>query len=301
MIYTLTLNPSLDHIIKLDKLVMGEINISTEEFFYPGGKGINVSRVLNNLGVENIPYGFIAGFVGEEIRKILEEEGIETEFIRVKNAINRVNVKMKADVETEINSKGPVITAADKAKLLEKIFDLKDGDYLVLAGSIPKSTKEDIYKEIMGVLKDNNVNFIVDSRGKTLLDTLVYKPLLVKPNKKELEEIANRSLANREEILIEARKLKEAGAKNVIVSLGADGAVFLDEEGNEYYQMAPEGKLINSVGSGDSMVAGFIKGRMEGLSSKEILKLAVACGSATAFNEDLAKKEDIETVLKSME
>lgn len=299
MIYTLTLNPSLDHIIKMDSLKIGETNRSCEEAFYPGGKGINVSRVLTELGIMNKAYGFIAGFVGEEIKKILENSGVDTEFIKLSSGINRINLKLKADKETEINGQGPEIKAEDKVKLLEKLYDVGEGDYLVLAGSIPSSLKKEFYRDIMEMLKDSKAKIIVDATGDSLMNTLEFKPLLVKPNRRELEEIAGQELKSDDEVIAQAKKLLDKGAENVIVSLGKDGAVLVNRN-NVIKMKAPEGKLINSVGSGDSMVAGFIAGKIKNLSDEDVLKMAVAAGSATAFREDLAKKEDVDRILKSL-
>lgn len=300
MVYTLTLNPSLDHIVKLDEVKVGETNRSYEDTFYPGGKGINVSRVLTSLGVPNKAYAFMAGFVGEEIRNLLESQGVDTEFIKISDGNNRINIKLKADIETEINGKGPDIKTFEKVKLLERLYDIGEGDYLILAGSIPESLGNTFYMDIMEMLKDSKANIIVDTTGESLLNALKYKPMLIKPNKRELEELAGYELNTEEDIIKEAQKLHEKGAKNILVSLGKIGAVLLTDDGKVYKRKAPEGKLVNSVGSGDSMVAGFIYAMVNELPMDEVISYAVAAGSATAFNEDLATKKDIEEVLKSL-
>lgn len=300
MVYTLTLNPALDHVVKLNSLKLGETNRSYSDSFFPGGKGINVSRILNELGVENKAMGFLAGFSGREIERLLEEDGVNTEFIKLEKGNNRINVKIKADQETEINGAGPEISRAERARLLEKLFDLEEGDYLVLAGSIPNSLDSDFYKDIMEMLKDRKVKIIVDATGDSLMSTLRFKPLLIKPNKSELEEITGKTFSSVDEIIKEAASIRSLGAENVIVSLGSDGAVLIDRDEKVIYKKAPKGEVKNTVGSGDSMVAGFIAGLIRDYSSEDAFTLAVASGSATAFTEDLAKKEMINKIFNEI-
>lgn len=293
MVYTLTLNPSLDHIIRIKDLEIGETNRSDEEEFYPGGKGINVSRILNELDVSNISVGYIAGFTGREIERLVHLNKVKTDFIHLDEGINRINVKIKSRLETEINSNGPIIDEKSKKLLLEKLNILKDGDFLVLAGSIPPCLKNSFYSEIMEMLIGKNINIVVDATGESLLNTLKYKPLLIKPNKRELEEITNLEFKEIDDIRKNAFKLKSLGARNIIVSLGKDGAILIEENGDVIYKEAPKGQVKNTVGSGDSMVGGFIAALVKGYDTKKAFDLAIACGSATAFCDDLAKKEDI--------
>lgn len=290
MIYTVTLNPCLDYIMKTEDLKLGETNRSGEQEIYPGGKGINVSIVLNNLGMNTKALGFVAGFTGEEIIKKVNNLGIKSDFIILDSGMSRINVKIKDKVETEINASGPVITEKDFGKLLEKLDELKDGDVLVLTGNIPKGMDETTYARIMEKCK--NTLTVVDACGNLLKNTLKYKPFLIKPNIAELEGIFNCKIAIAD-VQIYAKKLQDMGAKNVLVSFGAKGAALLAETREYIICPAPKGTLVNSVGSGDSMVAGFLCEYLNSGNYKEALLLAVAAGSASAFMPHLADKTTI--------
>ena len=260
MIYTITFNPALDYIVKMDDFNLGHVNRSSCESVYAGGKGINVSIVLNNLGVKSKALGFIAGFTGQEIEREVREFGCDTDFIKLKNGMSRINVKIKADVESEINGGGPDIPEEALEELYEKLNCLTEGDILVLAGSIPKTMPVDIYEKIMESLQDKGVKFIVDTTGESLLKVLKYKPFLIKPNHHELGDLFNVKLNGNDEIIEYAKKLKEMGARNVLISMAGDGAILIKENGEVITSNVPKGKVKNSVGAGDSMVAGFIAG-----------------------------------------
>ncbi|WP_394018022.1 1-phosphofructokinase [Anaerococcus cruorum] len=295
MIYSLTLNPSIDYIMKLDEFKDGATNRSYEDKKFPGGKGIMVAKLLKNLGEDPINLGFIGGFTGSYIVDSLDKLGIKEEFTKI-DGDSRINVKLKYDEETEINAGGPDINEDEINRFLEKISGLNDKDTLILSGSIPKSLGLDFYKKI---LDKKNIEFTIDIGGKELLDYLSYKPLLVKPNIDELEAIFETKIDDRN-ILTYAKKLYELGAQNVIISLGKDGSIFLSDDIS--LKAKPiEGKLINSVGSGDSMVGGFIYGIKNGLSKEKAYKLAVSCGTATAFSEDIASKDYIYEILEKVE
>ena len=295
MIYTLTLNPSIDYIMRLDDFKEGLTNRSFEDKKFPGGKGIMVSKLLKNLGENPINLGFLGGFTGEFIKNSLEDLGIREDFTKIKGD-SRINVKLKCQDETEINAGGPDIDDEEIASFLEKISSLTNGDILVMSGSIPQSLSKDFYKRI---LDTKNIDFTIDIAGNELLNYLKYKPLLVKPNIDELEAIFDTKIDDTN-FLAYAKKLKQLGAQNVIVSMGKEGSIFISDD----FTLKAEpidGKLINSVGAGDSMVAGFIYGIKKGLSKKESYKLAVASGTATAFSEDIASKEFIYDILKKVE
>ena len=299
MIYTLTLNPSIDYVIKIDQFSDGETLRSNAEEKYPGGKGIMVSKLLKNLGENSINIGFLGGFTGDFIRKKLNDLGIEEDFTNIEDD-SRINVKLKYETETEINAQGPQITEEEIEEFLNYLDQLQEDDFVIISGSIPKSLGDDFYRVIVNLLEMNNVRFALDTSGKKLYKLSSYKPFLVKPNKKELEEIFEDKIDSDEKIVKYARKLIDQGAENVIVSLGKDGSIFVDN--SVIYKAKPiEGKLINSVGSGDSMVAGYIYGYMKGFSKLDSYKLAVSCGSATAFSPDIAEKELIDEIFKKVE
>jgi 1-phosphofructokinase len=300
MINTITLNPSLDYIVRVDNFNTGSVNRSEKEDIYAGGKGINVSIVLKNLGVENTALGFIAGFTGDEIENIVKGHEVNSEFIKLNNGMSRINVKLKSNEETEINGMGPKITESDVNELYHKLSDMKDGDFLVLAGSIPNSLPSDIYEKIMKDFEHKNINFVVDATKELLLNVLKYKPFLIKPNHHELGEMFNVKLENIEEIICYAKKLQELGARNVVISMAGDGAILITEDGDVLKIDAPKGKLINSVGAGDSMVAGFLAGYIESKDLKKAFKMGVATGSASAFSEGLATKEKVEELLMKL-
>lgn len=301
MIYTVTLNASLDYVVSVPDFKLGYTNRTLSEQIFPGGKGINVSMVLREMGMDNIALGFIAGFVGEEIKKQLEIRGCKQDFITVPNGVSRINVKLKSMEGTEINGRGPDIGKKDIAKLFEKLSGLKEGDILVLAGSIPASLPDSVYRDIMEYLKNRNVLFVVDATNRLLINVLKYKPFLIKPNRHELEEIFGVIIADKEQIVPYAKKLQEMGAKNVLVSLAGDGAVLLDEYGTVYEACVPAGKLINGVGAGDSMVAGFLTGWLTRRSYEYAFRMGVAAGSASAFSENLATKAEIERIRDQFE
>ena len=296
MVYTITFNPALDYIIKVPDYLEGTVNRTSEEKILAGGKGINVSWVLKNLGVENIALGFVSGFTGEIIKNMLNDEDVANDFISLKSGFSRINVKIKAEKETEINGMGPEITEKELSGLYNKLNDLKDGDFLVLAGSVPKFMKKDIYCDILEYIKEKNVKTIVDTTGNFLTNTLKYKPFLIKPNNFELEEIFGIKLQREEDIIECAKKLQNMGALNVLISMGAEGAILVTEKGEIIKSGAPKGKVINTTGSGDSMVAGFITGFIEKGDFLYALKMGIAAGSASAFSENLATCEEIKQV-----
>lgn len=300
MIYTITFNPALDYIVKMDKFELGHVNRTTREDVYAGGKGINVSIVLNNLSVENKALGFIAGFTGEEIERRVREFGCETDFVRLKNGMSRINVKMKADVESEINGGGPDISNEALEELYLKLNALKSGDILVLAGSIPKTLPVDIYERIMKKYGDRGVKFIVDTTGESLLKVLSYKPFLIKPNHHELAELFNVKINSQQEIVEYGKKLQEMGAENVLISMAGDGAILIKSNGEAIYSEVPKGVLKNSVGAGDSMVAGFIAGFIKEEKLEDGFIMGVATGSASAFSEGLATKDKVEELLAEL-
>ena len=300
MINTITLNPSLDYIVKVDDFKVGHVNRTSKEGIYPGGKGINVSIVLKNLGVKNRALGFTAGFTGEEIEKLVANHGVDNEFIRLEKGMSRINVKLKSKEESEINGMGPDISKNDIEKLYEKLEALKAGDFVVLAGSIPNTLPDDIYETIMKDFKDKEINFVVDATKDLLLNVLKYKPFLIKPNHHELGEMFNVKLNSKDEIITYAKKLQEIGARNVIISMAGDGAILIEENGEITISDTPKGTLVNSVGAGDSMVGGFLAGIAENKNIKEAFKIGVATGSASAFSEGLATRDKVEELLKQL-
>ena len=290
MIYTVTLNPSIDHVIEMNELQEGIVNKVNIENFYAGGKGINVSKILKEHGVENIALGFISGFTGEFIKNNLEQCGIKNDFINVLNGYSRINMKIKTNEnETEINGLGPSISSSNIKDLFNQFEKLSSNDILVLAGSIPPSLSDNFYEEIMKQLSTKNVKIIVDARNNLLLNVLKYRPFLIKPNHHEISEIFNKEIKTIDELIFHGNKLKEMGAQNVLISMGGDGAILITESNEIYRSNIPKGTLKNSVGSGDSMVGGFITGYLKTNDYKEALKLGTASGSATAYSDDLAK------------
>lgn len=297
MIYTVTLNPSIDYVIKLDHLNNGSVNRVSEENVYPGGKGINVSRILKTLGYDNIATGFVSGFTGDFIINSLNELDIKSDFIKLESGFTRINVKIKSDEETEINGRGPHISEEKLNELFNKLDKLKEDDILILAGSIPSTLNENLYEVIMDKVKASKAKVVVDATKNLLMNVLKHNPFLIKPNNHELEEIFNVKLHNEEDIIIYANKLKDMGAKNVLISRGKDGALLVTEDNKVYLSNVPKGNVINSVGAGDSMVAGFVCGYLNTNSYEEALKLGAASGSATAFSSDLAKREFIDELV----
>ena len=300
MIYTITFNPALDYIVKMEEFNLGHVNRSGNEFVYAGGKGINVSIVLNNLGVKSKALGFIAGFTGDEIERRVRDFGCDTEFIKLSSGLSRINVKIKADVESEINGGGPDISEEALNNLYSQLDKLAEGDILVLAGSVPKTMPTDVYERIMERLQEKNVKFIVDTTGESLLKVLKYNPLLIKPNHHELGDLFGVKLNNKEDVIEYAKKLKNMGAQNVIISMAGDGAVLIDSNGDVTTSNVPKGIVKNSVGAGDSMVAGFIAGYLNSEKVEEGFKLGVATGSASAFSEGLATKDYVYELLEQV-
>ena len=298
MIYTVTFNPSLDYVIQVDKLVPGEINRTTHEAVYPGGKGNNVSVILSNLGHSSKALGFTAGFTGEALENMLKEFGCDTAFIRLPEGSTRINVKINAGEETEINGQGPVITEEAQSALFEQLDALKEEDILVLAGSIPNTLPSDIYERILEHLQGRGIHFVVDATKELLLKVLKYHPFLIKPNNHELGEMFGVTLKTRDEIVTYAKKLQKMGAENVLVSMAGDGAILLTEDGIIYKAKPPKGKVLNSVGAGDSMVAGFLTGYLNTGEYEKAFRLGVVTGSATAFQYWLATKEDIVALME---
>ena len=297
MIYTITFNPSLDYIVSVHDFQIGMTNRTYEELMLPGGKGINVSIVLKALGMKSIALGFTAGFVGEEIKRRIKNFGIEPEFIEIEKGTSRINLKLKTSDGTEINGMGPEISKSKVQELLYKLDALEEGDVLVLAGSIPSTMSDDIYRDITKNMEAKGVIVVVDATSKLLLNVLPYHPFLIKPNHHELSEIFGVTLSEKKEIASYAKKLQEQGARNVLVSMGGKGAVFVAEDGNVFEAAAPEGTLVNSVGAGDSMVAGFLAGYLRTNSYEEAFRMGIATGSASAFSENLATRAEVEALL----
>ena len=299
MIYTVTLNPSIDYIVRLDKLVTGITNRTTEEEYYYGGKGINVSLVLAELDLDSTAYGFVAGFTGKAIENGIRNDHIITDFIKLKEGISRINVKIKAGEETEINCQGPHIDERELERLLQKIDRIASDDTLILAGSIPKTMPDDVYERMMERIR--YVRIVVDATKKLLVNSLKYKPFLIKPNRQELSEIFGVEVKTEEDIVHYAKELQKMGARNVLISLGGDGAMLIDEEGNKHKAGVLKEKVLNTVGSGDSMVAGFVAGYEKTGDYAYALKLGSVCGNATAFLPGLATKEKINELLEKFE
>ncbi len=293
MIYTVTFNPALDYVVRVDHFALGEVNRTEQERIYYGGKGLNVSAVLSTLGYGNTALGFVAGFTGDEIERGVKGLGFRSDFIRVEKGLSRINVKLKSQEETEINGMGPEITGEDVTQLFEKLDRLTAGDVLVLSGSIPKSINDDIYERIMESLDGRGVRIVVDATKDLLINVLPYHPFLIKPNNHELGEMFGVTLHGPEEIIDYGKRLQKKGARNVLISMAGDGAILITEEEEVFRMGVPKGTVKNSVGAGDSMVAGFIAGYLENGSFEHALRLGSAAGSASAFSEGLAGKEYI--------
>ena len=298
MIYTVTLNPSLDYIAECKDFTLGATNRTSSEIIYPGGKGINVSIVLSNLGDRTTALGFLAGFTGEHIDSLIKDMGISSRMIRLNEGMSRINLKLKSKEETELNGMGPNISIIDIARLYQKLESITEDDILVLAGSIPPSVSEGLYSDIMERLKETKIKIVVDATKDLLMNVLDKKPFLIKPNIHELGELFNVKLDSADEALPYALKLKEMGAVNVIISMGKDGAMMVDEYGNSYTMNSPEGKLVNSVGAGDSLVAGFLHKYLETGNYEEAFRYGVCTGSASAFSSALATKEEVEKLYR---
>lgn len=293
MIYTVTFNPALDYVVRLNQLVLDKVNRTQSEEVQLGGKGINVSGVLRKLGQDNVALGFVAGFTGKAIEEGLQQKGIATDFIHLPAGLTRINVKIKAEQETEINGKGPEISPQALQQLYDKLDQLQPGDVLVLAGSIPASLPNDVYENILAHMQGKQVLCAVDATQDLLVNVLKYQPFVIKPNNHELGEIFGKQLNSDEEILECAKKLQQQGAKNVLVSMAGDGAMLLDEYGVCHRVAAHKGTVKNSVGAGDSMVAGFLAGYLQTGDYGYALRLGSAAGSATAFSDTLATHSEI--------
>lgn len=300
MIYTVTFNPAIDYVVWVEEFSLGQVNRSSREEIQFGGKGINVSVMLKHLGTESCALGFLAGFTGKAIEDDLHRMGIRTDFIHLSQGMTRINVKLKAKEETEINGQGPRISQADFQKLLEQVALLRPGDTLVLAGSIPQSLPDDVYERIIQSLAGKDIQVVVDATRDLLCNVLKYRPFLIKPNHIELGEIFDRTLHTDEEIRECASLLQQRGARNVLVSMAGDGAILLDETDAFHKIAAPKGKVKNSVGAGDSMVAGFLAGYLQSRDYETALRTGAAAGSATAFSEGLAQRDEVQALLDRM-
>ena len=300
MIYTVTFNPALDYVVKVDHFTLGEINRTSEEHIFYGGKGLNVSAILANLGFETTALGFVAGFTGDEIERGAKTLGFHSEFIHVKKGMSRINVKLKSAEETELNGMGPEITNADVELLFGQLDRIQDGDVLVLSGSIPKTISDDIYERIMERLQNKGVRIAVDATKDLLMNVLKYRPFLIKPNNHELGEMFGVELHGDEEVIRYAKKLQELGAQNVLVSMAGDGAVLVTGSGDVHKIGVPKGTVKNSVGAGDSMVAGFLAGYLDTGDYGYALRLGTAAGSATAFSDGIGEKDLIMDLLKQI-
>ena len=301
MIYTVTFNPALDYVVRMEQFQLGQVNRTTSEEIQFGGKGINVSVLLKNIGVQNCALGFVAGFTGKALENQLQTMGVDTDFIHLPEGMTRINVKLKADCESEINAQGPKIGFEQLEQLFERLERLEEGDVLVLAGSIPASLAQTTYERLLARLEGRGIRAVVDATRDLLVNVLPYKPFLIKPNNHELSEITGVRLTNDKEIAAAAHMMQDKGARNVLVSMAGDGALLLDEHGTVYRIGCPRGKVVNSVGAGDSMVAGFVAGyQQSGGDYEAALRLGTACGSATAFSLGLATRADIDALLATM-
>ncbi len=315
MIYTITFNPSLDYVVSVNDFKTEQVNRTASEFIFPGGKGINVSMVLSELGVENTALGFVAGFTGAELEKQLKEKGAITDFVTLKDGNTRINVKLRStnskceecdeesassDVETEINGQGPIVSEEELQILMDKLSQMNETDILVISGSVSKGISQSVYADIVKLCNEKEIKVVVDAASALLWNTLEYAPFLIKPNKDELEDIFYRDIFSKDEVVFYAKELQNRGAKNVLVSLGEHGAVLVAEDGKVYEMDAPKAEVLNSVGAGDSMVAGFLAGYLETNDFEKALKLGVCAGSATAFSYGLAVKSEIDALLENI-
>lgn len=298
MIYTITLNPSIDYVVQLDHLQLGEVNRMKNDNKFPGGKGINVSRILSRLGIQNTALGFLGGFTGEFIRQQLEKENIVTRFTPIKDD-TRINIKLKAEEETEINGAGPIITLEEQQQLKHLLNHINENDVVVLAGSLPASLPEGFYEELIQQICQKKARFVIDTTGDALMDALPYHPFLVKPNHHELAELFETSFHSMEDIFPYARQLLTLGAQHVLISMAGDGALYVDKE-HLYFAEPLQAPLQNSVGAGDSMIAGFVGAMVQTHDPLKAFQMGVACGSATAFSKDLATADFINDCLNNV-
>lgn len=301
MVYTVTLNPAIDFVINMDKPILGAINRSDSESFFCGGKGINVSLVLKELAIPTVASGLIAGFTGIQIEKVLSEKGVNTDFVHLENGYSRINVKIRSDEETDINTNGPLVTDFDMHLLYKKLGNISSGDVLVLSGSTPKNVDDNVYAKMLSKVSKADVLTVVDATGKKLLNSLEHRPFLIKPNINELIETFDVKITTLHDVEKYAIKLQTLGAKNVLISMGEKGSILFTEDKQVIMQSAPKGVAVNTVGAGDSMVAGFIAGYLKTGDCKSALKLATACGSATAFTQGLCKQNEIMQLLELIE
>lgn len=299
MVYTVTFNPAIDYVVHVDDMEPGMTNRTKSEEIYFGGKGINVSIVLKELGITSKALGFVAGFTGKAIEEGMQDMGVDTDFVTLESGNSRINVKIKSKEETELNAQGPRISESAINEIFDKLSKLEDGDTLVLAGSIPNTLPADIYEKILASLQDKEIKFVVDATGDLLLNVLKYKPFLIKPNNHELGEMFKTEIKNNDDVIKYAKKLRELGARNVLISMAGDGAILIDENDEVHHLGVCKGTVKNSVGAGDSMVAGFIAGSSTG-DYEYALKLGTATGGATAFSDGLAKRADIDALLKTL-
>ncbi len=300
MVYTVTFNPSLDYIVTVPTFETGKVNRTTQEMIFPGGKGINVSMVLKNLGIESISLGFLAGFTGDEIARLLSDKRIGLDFIKVEDGLSRINVKLRSTEESEINGQGPKLSEKNIAELYEKLYNLQKEDILVLAGSIPSTMPQSAYMDIMKHLEEKELKIVVDATGDLLKNVLKFHPFLIKPNNHELGEIFQTTITSKEDVITYGKKLQELGARNVLVSMAGDGAVLLAEDGKVYTSEAPKGTVVNSVGAGDSMVAGFLYGYLTTGEFEEAFRYGLCTGSASAFSEGFATKQQMLDLLEKL-
>lgn len=312
MIYTITFNPSLDYVVTVKNFETEKVNRTTSEYVFPGGKGINVSMVLSELGVENTALGFVAGFTGAELEKQLKDNGAITDFVSVKEGITRINVKLRStssegedefvssDVETEINGSGPIVSEEELQTLMDKLSQMNENDIVVVSGSVSKGISQSVYADIVKLCNEKEIKVVVDAASALLWNTLENSPFLIKPNKDELEDIFYRDIFSVDEVVFYAKELQNRGAKNVLVSLGEHGAILVAEDGKVYEMNAPKSEVLNSVGAGDSMVAGFLAGYLESNDFEKALKLGICAGSATAFSYGLATKAEIDELLRNI-
>ena len=295
MMYTVTVNPALDYVLQLEKVNTGEVNRTNDCQFLAGGKGINVSQILNQLKIDNTAWGFVGGFTGTELVRQLNQKQIVSDFVKISDT-TRVNVKIHAEVESEINAAGPQITEQEIAAFKSRLTDLNEGDIVVMSGSLTPSLGADFYKDLLPTIKEAGAEFVVDTTGQALLDTLEYKPLVIKPSHHELADLFGVTFNSNEEMLTYAKKLLDMGAQNVMISMAKDGGYLVTQDG-VYHAAGAKGVAVNSVGAGDSMIAGFVGTYFETKNPVEAFRIGMACGAATAFTKDIAVKSQIDAVL----
>ena len=301
MFYTMTLNPALDYNMTLNEFARERVNRSVKEEMIPGGKGLMVSRMLKNLGIESTAFGLVAGFTGAELTRMVHELGIRTSFVSLPEGMTRINVKLWGGLEGEINANGPKCDEKSMQALFEKLTMLTKDDTLVLSGSVPATLPKEIYVDMIKHVKERGTRIVVDATGELLRSTVSYHPFLIKPNHHELGELYGVTLTTKEDVARYAKKLHEEGARNVLVSMAGDGAVLVGSDGSVWFGEAPQGQVMNTVGSGDSMVAGFLAGYEETQSVEQAFKKGIASGSASAFSAELGTKTEVEALLQKVQ